>query len=690
MITEVGTAVSTNGLWGMPDGKGGEIRPESDLVTDAEVELKVRQHTFVLPKAVAFDSAGKKLELKREFKWRDDGLRVAVVLPHEWVKSAQGQVVIDPSIIDNTRASNLSSFQERNIVRDSTGRIHIVYRGVYNGQWVPMYTSGTGATWDAPTPIRMTSYAGVSDYYTPSMVIDSLDRLHVIFSDYGNIPASTEKVAKGYTYPGYGYTGYYARCDNQCAGKQWLDPFASSGGEGGGLLPGTANRYQYYFDMAVDSNNNLYVTWREDGAGRSTVAYKVDASGWNALPGLGDSYLSQNIVVNAANDVLFVGGEYYNEMAMKIYELSANGSSWLLRDKLVPRIRTGMSLDTGATYLGQNDGNLRHYRLATTVDKNDHLHILAEVKDEWHKDKWRMMYYEFNPTTSNAQTYNTAYTAANGGSEGQLRNLWILPVEEPADHVYHPSITVDEGENAGTPKIHAFWYRNADPSPYVEYASMVRGANAFTTASRFLTSMESQSAPKVRPRVAHPAQTNDTAYCGNATPPCSHPNAEVKVASSTALIDMVVILGTSDLRYISTGQPVESPSCKAPQDHSYTQSTTPTLTWNKIPSDNGNNGIVYDLQVDTTPLFNSNSGAALITHENLGVDTKTLATNLTDGSFYYWRVRADGPHGAGPWSPIFELGVDGTAPGAFNLLTPANNTDPGTKTPTFTWEAATD
>ena len=149
MITEVGTAVSTNGLWGMPDGKGGEIRPESDLVTDAEIELKVRQHTFVLPKAVAFDSAGKKLELKREFKWRDDGLRVAVVLPHEWVKSAKGQVVIAPTIIDNTRASNLSSFQERNIVRDSTGRIHIVY-GVYNGQWVPMYTSGTGATWDAP------------------------------------------------------------------------------------------------------------------------------------------------------------------------------------------------------------------------------------------------------------------------------------------------------------------------------------------------------------------------------------------------------------------------------------------------------------------------------------------------------------------------------------------------------------
>ncbi len=688
MFTEVGTPTNTEGLWGMPDGQGGEIRPESDRVTDAELELTIRQHRFVLPKAIAFDSTGKKLELQRELKWRDDGLRVAVNLPNAWVKEAQGQIVIDPSIIDNTRASHLSSYQEKNIVRDSTNRIHVVYRGIHNGVWTPMYTSGTGSNWDTPTPIRTTHYAGVSNYYTPSIVIDGLDRLHVVFSDYGNIPDSTEKVAAGFQYPGWGYTGYYARCDNACASRTWTDPFAATGGEGGGLLPGTANRYQYYFDMAVDQNNDVYITYREDGAGRATVAYKVTATGFSALAGLGDAYLSQNIVVNSANQVLFVGGEYYNEMAMKIYEL--NNGTWLLRDKLVPRIRTGMSVDSGASYLGTNDGNLRHYRLSSTIDKNDYLHILAEVKDEWHKDKWRMMYYEFNPTTSNSQSYNTAYTSANGGSEGQLRHLWVFPYESPADHVNHPSITVDEGANSGTPKVHAFWWRNADPSPYVEYASLVRGASAFSAPSRFLTSTEAQSAPKVRPRVVHPAQTNDTAYCDGTTPPCTHPNAEVKVASGTALIDMLVVLGTSDLRYISTGQPVEEPSLKTPQDHSYTQLTTPTLTWNKIPSDTGSNGIVYDLQVDTTPLFNSNSGSPLISHDDLGVDNKTLVTSLTDGSFYYWRVRADGPHGAGPWSSIFEIGVDNTAPGAFDLLSPANNSDPGTKTPTFTWEAASD
>ena len=166
IFSEIGTPVHAEGAWGMPDGQGGVIRPESDRVSDKDIELAVRQHLFTLPKAIAFDATGKKQTLQRELKWRDDGLRVAVVLPNAWVKEAQGRIVIDPSVIDNTRAVDLSSWQEENIVRDSTGRMHIVYRGVYNGTWTAMYTSGTGSLWDAPTPIKTTMYAGVSQYYT--------------------------------------------------------------------------------------------------------------------------------------------------------------------------------------------------------------------------------------------------------------------------------------------------------------------------------------------------------------------------------------------------------------------------------------------------------------------------------------------------------------------------------------------
>ena len=42
--------------------------------------------------------------------------------------------------------------------------------------------------------------------------------------------------------------------------------------------------------------------------------------------------------------------------------------------------------------------------LSSTVDKDNILHILVEVKDEWHNDKWRMMYYEFNPFAENSQS----------------------------------------------------------------------------------------------------------------------------------------------------------------------------------------------------------------------------------------------------------------------------------------------
>jgi len=238
--------------------------------------------------------------------------------------------------IDSSNAKTLTSFQENSIARDSNGRLHVVFSGVYLGEWTPMYTSGNGSAWDTPTPIRTTSYSGVSMYYTPSIVIDSQDRLHVVFSDYGNIPASPEKVDAGFTYSGYGHVGYYARCDNYLSGI-WKDPFTLE--DGGGLLPATANRYQYYFDMDVDRNDNVYITWREDGSSRSTVAYKINSTGFTALPSLGDAYLSQNIVVDNNNKVLFVGGEYYNEHAMKIYELDASESTWFLRDKLIPRIR---------------------------------------------------------------------------------------------------------------------------------------------------------------------------------------------------------------------------------------------------------------------------------------------------------------------------------------------------------------
>jgi len=64
---------------------------------------------------------------------------------------------------------------------------------------------------------------------------------------------------------------------------------------------------------------------------------------------------------------------------------------------------------------------------------------------------------------------------------------------------------------------------------------------------------------------------------------------------------------------------------------------------------------------------------------------------MSNGNYYYWRVSArNAANQQGPFSAISEVGCDTQVPGAFNLVSPADNTDPGTKTPTFRWNASVD
>ncbi len=435
------------------------------------------------------------------------------------------------SVIDNSRATFLTSFQEENIVRDSNGVMHVVYRGVHNGQWMPMYTSGDGDSWNTPIPIRTSHYDGVSSYYTPSILIDNQNNLHVVFSDYGNIPASSEKTTAGFDYPGFGYTGYYVKCeaDVDCSDQtNWVNPF--TGEVGGGLLPATSNRYQYYFSMdarpnADGTDDDVFITWREEGVARETVAYRIDAAdGFVALPSLGDAYMSQNIVVDNDGAVLFVGGEYYGENAMKIYELSDDESTWLLRDKLIPRIREGMSMDNNTPALGTNDGLLRHYRLSSTVDKDNFLHIVAEVTDPWHNNKWRIMYYEFNPLAENSQSYNSAYSAT-GNTEGELTAVWVDTNIEPEGHMYYPMIVVDDSSDLAHPTVHVFsWFHQSQDNDFNLHSTMTRGGYEFSGGENPIFSE------------------------GNAGPIKALLSTNVLI-DGTTMIDLISVLDPNDLHY---------------------------------------------------------------------------------------------------------------------------------------------
>ena len=180
-------------------------------------------------------------------------------------------------------------------------------------------------------------------------------------------------------------------------------------------------------------------------------------------------------------------------------------------------------MDNNAPTLGDNDGLLRHYRLSSTVDKDNFLHILAEVKDEWHNDKWRMMYYEFNPSTENSQTYNSAYSAT-GNTEGKLTAVWVDADTAPENHQYHPMIVVDESSESTTPTVHVFsWTPDGDWSAN-SHSSMTRGGDEFVGGEN----------PIIRNEDVSPIKALQS--------------TSVRI-DGTVMIDAITLVGTSDLRY---------------------------------------------------------------------------------------------------------------------------------------------
>jgi hypothetical protein len=226
------------------------------------------------------------------------------------------------------------------------------------------------------------------------------------------------------------------------------------------------------------------------------------------------------------------------------------------------------------------------------------------------------------------------------------------------------------------------WHANTNP-PRIFYATknVTDGTkDDWGPTLRLLPVGTGQITPMIRQRVNFPT------YQGTDT------------HNPAGLIDMIYVEDFANLRYYSTGAPVETPAPTKPLDHTYTNISDrmPQLEWRKVAADDGTN-VTYDVQISATPLFDTivvQTPAAptpIVCPTSMGGVKAALwksTTALTEGSYYYWRARARNCYGAGPWSNIMELGIDTTAPGAFDLTAPADNSDPGTKTPTFTWQAA--
>jgi len=184
-------------------------------------------------------------------------------------------------------------------------------------------------------------------------------------------------------------------------------------------------------------------------------------------------------------------------------------------------------------------------------------------------------------------------------------------------------------------------------------------------------------------------------------------------------LDVVYTVDGNKIIYVSTGQPQEVSKPRRPLNHTYTTQTNPSFSWDRISTDQPGvaDDVCYKLEIATTPLFRTgavndivyekptgapqwNPASYICTDQHVPDATGTWAAayngdkKLKNGEYYYWRVYPVNSAGMGFPSDVFEFGVDNQKPAAFDLLEPGSVAapfpDPGTKTPTFKWQASCD
>jgi hypothetical protein len=91
--------------------------------------------------------------------------------------------------------------------------------------------------------------------------------------------------------------------------------------------------------------------------------------------------------------------------------------------------------------------------------------------------------------------------------------------------------------------------------------------------------------------------------------------------------------------------PFVGPTLILPAHLSVAGSLKPTFTWNPIPLKTS-----YNIQISKVITFSPTAVNATVTNP-----TYTPLLNLTAGTVYYWRVRANGAYGPGLWSATFQF-----------------------------------
>jgi len=278
---------------------------------------------------------------------------------------------------DETRISTyagMNSYDQTypTIAVDSDDNLHVLWHGMATGYttanqvWYAKYTT----SW--ATPVRISTYTNMASYphYYPTIAVDSLDYLHVLWAGR----------ATGYTlYPQVWYAKYTT---------SWATPVRIS------TAAGMGNYYQLYATMAVDSNDYLHVVW--EGI---TLPYTPEYQVWYAkyttswaTPVRISTYAGMDGYDQLTPVIAVDSGDYLHVLWAGMATGYTTGNQvWYA--KYTTSWATPVRISTAA---GMDD--YAHFGVSIAVDSSDYLHVLWHGKATGYTDYDKVWYAEY--TTS--------------------------------------------------------------------------------------------------------------------------------------------------------------------------------------------------------------------------------------------------------------------------------------------------
>jgi hypothetical protein len=366
----------------------------------------------------------------------------------------------------------------------------------------------------------------------------------------------------------------------------------------------------------------------------ANVPVSVDGSGSNR------NRYSSHLAWGANNALWAIMAQYEWDRDVKTYTWDGSTDTWTAG----PTTKLWHPRDGGR--------NMHHYRLNCSAGSTNLLHCAWNVY-YWNSDNiWGIGYGALNTANSTWQ---------------DTQHVEVLPALSTF-HNQYPAIATQNDD------VYVFWSRTpvGGGGGDIRAAFKPTGQSAFGSTFSFTSARVDGRRVRALPRLFYPPSMSD---------------------HSGAAWDILVNIDGAKLIHYRPGVGVSKPELRYPVDGSFVATAGGSLGWAASVEDGGNatvNPITYRLQVATEASFTN----VLVDRNIVGNGDQMespFGSWVPAESCYYWRIRGTSANlGDGEWSEIRHFCVDDTAPGTFQLLTPANGVDPQSNTPRLTWTSAVD